>query len=118
MISSHRYHAVSERDFPFNIKGLTGGTSYSLDGIPQQTFRFLPIELCIRMLLRARGHPEFFQFNEGCRVLCGPAGRLLGTPLRANIDETESAAIITEQGGQENHRERTQDCCFFRNQFA
>ena len=26
--------------------------------------------------------------------------------LRANIDETESAAIITEQGGQENHRER------------
>ena len=29
--------------------------------------------------------------------------------LRANIDETESAAIITEQGGQENHRERSQD---------
>jgi hypothetical protein len=38
--------------------------------------------------------------------------------LRANIDETESAAIITEQGGQENHRERSQDCCSFRNQFA
>jgi hypothetical protein len=40
------------------------------------------------------------------------------SPLRANIDETESAAIITEQGGQENHRERNQDCCSFRNQFA
>jgi hypothetical protein len=27
-------------------------------------------------------------------------------PLRANIDETESEAIITEQGGRENHRDR------------
>ena len=38
--------------------------------------------------------------------------------LRANIDETESAAIITEQGGQENHRERSQDGSSFCNQFA
>ncbi len=39
-------------------------------------------------------------------------------PLRANIDETESAAIITEQGGQENHRERSQDGSSFCSQFA
>jgi hypothetical protein len=38
--------------------------------------------------------------------------------LRANIDETESAAIITEQGGQENHRERSRDGSSFGNQFA
>jgi hypothetical protein len=38
--------------------------------------------------------------------------------LRANIDETESAAIITEQGGQGNHRDRTKDCSSFCNQFA
>jgi hypothetical protein len=38
--------------------------------------------------------------------------------LRANIDETESAAIITEQGGQENHRERSQGGSSFCNQFA
>ena len=42
----------------------------------------------------------------------------LGVSLRANIDETESAAIITEQGGQENHRERSQDGSSFCNQFA
>ena len=41
-----------------------------------------------------------------------------GVALRANIDETESAAIITEQGGQENHRERSQDGSSFCNQFA
>jgi hypothetical protein len=39
-------------------------------------------------------------------------------PLGANIDETESAAIITEQGGQENHRERSQDGSSFCSQFA
>ena len=33
--------------------------------------------------------------------------------LRANIDETESAAIITERGGQENHRERSQNAVPF-----
>ena len=33
----------------------------------------------------------------------GPRGRI---PLRANNDETLTAAIITEQGGKENHRER------------
>jgi hypothetical protein len=38
--------------------------------------------------------------------------------LRANIDETESAAIITEQGGRENHRERDQDCSSFSSQFS
>ena len=32
--------------------------------------------------------------------------------------ETESAAIITEQGGQENHRERSQDGSSFCSQFA
>ena len=40
------------------------------------------------------------------------------TTLRANIDETLTAAIITEQGGKENHRERSQDCSSFRNQFG
>ena len=39
-------------------------------------------------------------------------------PLRANINETLSAAIITEQGGQENHRERSQDGNSYCNQFA
>jgi hypothetical protein len=34
-------------------------------------------------------------------------------PLRANIDETLTAAIITEQGGKEKHRERSQDCSSF-----
>jgi hypothetical protein len=38
--------------------------------------------------------------------------------LRANIDETESAAIITERGGQENHRERSQNGSSFCSQFA
>ncbi len=38
--------------------------------------------------------------------------------LRANIDETEFAAIITEQGGRENHRERNQDCSSFSSQFG
>ena len=38
--------------------------------------------------------------------------------LRANIDETLTAAIITEQGGKENHRERDQDCCSFCSQFV
>ena len=38
--------------------------------------------------------------------------------LRANIDETESAAIITERGGQENHRERSQSGSSFCSQFA
>jgi FAD synthase len=38
--------------------------------------------------------------------------------LRANIDETEFAAIITEQGGRENHRERNQDCGSFSSQFG
>ena len=44
--------------------------------------------------------------------------KLLGNTLRANIDETESAAIITEQGGQENHRERSQNGSSFWSQFA
>jgi transposase-like protein len=39
-------------------------------------------------------------------------------PLRANIDETESAAIITERGGQENHHERSQDGSSLCSQFA
>jgi len=39
-------------------------------------------------------------------------------PLCANNDETLTAAIITEQGGKENHRERDQDCCSFCNQFT
>ena len=43
---------------------------------------------------------------------------LFGATLRANIVETLTAAIITEQGGKENHRERSQDCYSFRNQFA
>ena len=34
-------------------------------------------------------------------------------PLRANIDETVPAAIITEQGGKEKHRERSRDCSSF-----
>jgi hypothetical protein len=39
--------------------------------------------------------------------------------LRANIDETVTEAIITEQGGQEkNHRERSQDGSSFRSQRA
>jgi hypothetical protein len=38
--------------------------------------------------------------------------------LRANIDETESEAIITEQGGRENHRERIEVGSSFCNQFA
>jgi hypothetical protein len=46
------------------------------------------------------------------------AAELLRRTLRANIDETESAAIITEQGGQENHRERSQDGGSFCSQFA
>jgi len=39
-------------------------------------------------------------------------------PLRANINETLSAAIITEQGCKENHRERSQGCYSFRSQFT
>src|ERR1035441_3365729 len=38
--------------------------------------------------------------------------------LRANIDETPTAAIITEQGGKEKHRERSQDCSSFCSQFG
>jgi hypothetical protein len=47
-----------------------------------------------------------------------PAWYQYAVTLRANIDETESAAIITEQGGQENHRERSQDGNSYCNQFA
>jgi len=42
----------------------------------------------------------------------------LQTTLRANNDETLTAAIITEQGGKENHRERDQDCGSFCSQFT
>jgi long-subunit acyl-CoA synthetase (AMP-forming) len=45
-------------------------------------------------------------------------GSFFGCTLRANIDETESAAIITERGGQENHRERSQNGSSFCSQFA
>src|ERR1035437_7055895 len=38
--------------------------------------------------------------------------------LRANIDETLTAALITEQGGKEKHRERSQEYCSFPSQFA
>jgi hypothetical protein len=38
--------------------------------------------------------------------------------LRANIDETLTAAIITEQGGKEKHRERSQEFSAFCSQFA
>ena len=61
----------------------------------------------------------------GCDVLkqttlFGPntARPLPRATLRANIDETESAAIITERGGQENHRERSQSGSSFCSQFA
>ena len=58
-------------------------------------------------------------------LFLGPGGtgkshlaQAIGQALRANIDETESAAIITEQGGRENHRERDQDCSSFSSQFS
>jgi pyruvate kinase len=38
--------------------------------------------------------------------------------LRANIDETLTATIITEQGGKEKHRERSQDCSSFGSQWG
>jgi len=38
--------------------------------------------------------------------------------LRANIGETLTAAIITEQGGKENHRERSQERSSFCRQFG
>jgi hypothetical protein len=38
--------------------------------------------------------------------------------LRANIDETLTAAIITEQGGKEKHRERSQEFNAFCSQFG
>lgn len=41
-----------------------------------------------------------------------------GRTLRANIDETESEAIITEQGSREKHRERIEVGSSFCNQFA
>src|ERR1035437_6868564 len=41
-----------------------------------------------------------------------------GAALRANIDETLTAALITEQGGKEKHRERSQEYCSFPSQFA
>ena len=44
----------------------------------------------------------------------GPKAR---EPLRANIDETLTAAIITEQGGKEKHRERSQEFIAFCSQF-
>ena len=44
--------------------------------------------------------------------------KALRDTLCANIDETESAAIITEQGGQENHRGRNQGCSSFCDQLA
>ena len=37
--------------------------------------------------------------------------------LRANIDETLTAAVIREQGGKENHRERKQDDSSSRSRF-
>ena len=52
---------------------------------------------------------------------CPPSVRIIDeakVPLRANIDETLTAAIITEQGGKEKHCERNQDCSSFRSQFG
>jgi hypothetical protein len=46
------------------------------------------------------------------------AAQMIGGPLRANIDETLPAVIITEQGGKENHRERGKECHSFRSQFG
>jgi hypothetical protein len=44
----------------------------------------------------------------------------VGNPktLRANIDETLTAAIITEQSGKEKHRERSQEFNAFWSQFG
>jgi hypothetical protein len=48
-----------------------------------------------------------------------PGGQVVfENALRANIDETESAAINYRAGGQENHRERNQECSSFPSQCA
>ena len=85
MIGSDSYNTVGKRDLPFNIKGLTSGTSYPSYGALEQAFCLLPIESRVRMLLRAGRHPDFLQFNKSCNVLRGLAGRLLGTHPRENL---------------------------------
>ena len=78
------------------------GQSYSYDGFGNLTAQNVT----------AGSAPAYSPFPTRPRIMSAR------WTLRANIDETESAAIITEQGGQENHRERSQDGSSFCNQFA
>ncbi|HXP83786.1 MAG TPA: hypothetical protein VN841_03665 [Bryobacteraceae bacterium] len=57
-------------------------------------------------------------FETGIKVIDVLVPIERGGTLRANIDETLTAAIITEQGGKEKHRERSQEYCSFPSQFA
>jgi hypothetical protein len=54
--------------------------------------------------------------NARCVRICKHCG-VPRVSLRANIDETLTAAIITEQGGKEKHRERSQEFIAFCSQF-
>jgi hypothetical protein len=52
-----------------------------------------------------------------CTLLCAKAVERVNT-LRANIDETLTAAVIGERGGKENHRERKQGDRSSRSRFS
>ena len=68
---------------------------------------------------RQRDEQSLVEHALGSGVIVSPDGYILTNhPLCANIDETESEAIITEQGGQENHRERDQECDSFCSQLS
>src|SRR6266568_7572922 len=83
-----------------SLKGRQRGQPMTVAGL-RSLFRHH--RLCSQVL---RANPHRFRHTFGADT------------LRANIDETLTAGIITEQGGKENHRERSQDCSSFCNQFG
>src|SRR5580698_8127254 len=85
---------------------------YALKNLSNATYRQLGWNRSVTLLspTRSAGHSTK-------KVFTMPLS-LSSKPLRANIDETESTATITEQGGQENHRERREGSSSFCTQFA
>jgi transglutaminase-like putative cysteine protease len=66
----------------------------------------------------ARSTRTAFESFQECKGVRRDFAHLAIASLCANIDETLPAAMITEQGGKENHRERGQECSPSRSQFA
>ena len=114
----------ASKDYVYLLNNLQWAATISHSVSMPKLVKVVPITIAKRL---GEGKGRVFGVeSESHRVIFGIAERRFAfdilvsvtDPLRANIDETESAAIITEQGGQENHRERNQDGSSFCSQFA